>query len=374
MKIHIRLVDGPGLLRKYIFLPKKLYSDDPRWVPPFYADEWDFHNPKRNKALQYCEVIRFMAFHESQAVGRIMGIIHTPYNNLHNEKTARFYNLDCINSQEAVHNLLEAIEQWALEKGMNKLIGPFGFSDKDPQGFQIEGFEYLPILATATNPEYLPRLVVQEGYSKEVDCVSYHMDVPDELPEYYRNIYERVSQNTDLRLMEFLSRKQLKPYIIPVLELVNEAYSPIFGFAPMNKEEMRKFASQYLPVIDPHFVKLVVTRHHELIGFVVAIPEMSKGIQKAKGRLFPFGFIHILRAMRNTTQLNLMLGAVKERFRRKGVGVLMGTALLRSAAKKGFRVIDSHLILETNIPMRGECEKLSGRLCKRYRIFSKSLK
>lgn len=373
MVLELKLVNTKALLRQYIFLCENIYKTVDRWVPPFYDDEWAFHNPKKNKTLQQCDVIRVLAMMDGQPVGRIMGIIHHSYNQLHQEKTARFFNLDCINNQQVAHALIEFIERWALEKGMNKLIGPFGFSDKDPQGLQIEGFDFLPVLATPANPIYLPELIMNEGYTKEVDCVSYQMIIPKKIPELYERIHQRFSRNQNLKLVEFRSKLQIRPYIIPVLQLVNETYAPLFGFAPMSEEEMKKFANQYLPVLDPGFVKVVIDKANNVVAFVVGIPDMSAGIQKAKGRIFPFGFFYILNAMKKSKQLNLMLGAIKNGYRGTGISAFMGKAILESSIKRGIEVMDSHLILEHNLPMRGECEKLHGKVCKRYRIFSKKL-
>ncbi len=371
MSITIKVIDTKNLLRQYIFLPEKIYKGDMRWVPPLYADEWAFHNPKENKALHQCDTIRIIANKNNQPVGRIMGIIHHLYNKQHNEKTARFYNLDCTNDQEVSHRLIQYIENWGKEKGMNKIIGPYGFSNKDPQGLQIEGLEFLPILATPTNPSYLQNLVEAEGYQKEVDCVSYKMPIHSTLPPIYEKIYERIKRNQSLKLLEFTSKRALKPYIIPVFRLVNEAYASIFGFVPMTEEEMKKFAAQYLPILDPEFVKAVVNPQDELIAFVVAMPDMSIGIQKANGRLFPFGFIRILNAMRKSTQLNLMLGAVKTGLQGRGLTVLLGRAILQSAHKRGMKIMDSHLILEKNQLMRSECERIDGTVYKRFRVYQK---
>lgn len=373
MSIEIRVVDTPVLLKEYIFLPEKIYRQEPRWVPPMYMDEWAFHDPKQNKALSYCDTVRVMAYCDSKPVGRIMGIVHHPYNKQHHEDVVRFFNLDCINDQTVAHTLIGYIENWGKAKGIRKIIGPFGFSDKDPQGLQIEGLEFLPIIATPTNPRYLQALVENEGYQKEVDCVSYQMPIHPTLPPIYEKVYHRISRNQSLKLLEFTSKRQLGPYIISVLRLVNEAYESIFGFVPMTEEEMKKFAAQYLPVLDPFFVKVVVNVENEVIAFVVAMPDMSKGIQKAKGKLFPFGFIHILLAMRKATQLNLLLGAVKPGFRGVGINVLLGKSLMESAVKRGITMMDSHLILENNTLMRSECEKIEGKVYKRFRVYQKKL-
>lgn len=373
MNLTLKIVDSKSLLKDFIFLPEKIYKGSMRWVPPMYVDEWSFHNPKQNKALEYSDVIRLLVYQNNKAVGRIMGIINHKYNREHNEKTARFFALDCIHDQTVAHALIAYIEQWSKEKGMNKLIGPYGFSDKDPQGLQIEGLDLLPVIATPTNPDYLQKLVEHEEYSKELDCVSYQMPVPKQLSPVYQKIFERIYANKNFRLLEFTSKRQLKPYIIPVFRLVNETYAPLFGFVPMTEAEMKKFAAQYLPVLNPELVKVVVSTSNELIAFVVSMPDMSSGIQKAKGRLFPFGFIHVLQSMKKTNQLNLLLGAIKPQYRGKGINVLMGKSLIDSAHKLGLNVMDSHLILETNRVMRAECEKLGGLICKRYRVYQKLL-
>lgn len=302
-----------------------------------------------------------------------MGIINKKYNEQKVEKTARFFNLDCVNDQPVAHELISRIESWAAAKGMIKLIGPYGFSDKDPQGLRVDGFEHLPVIATPTNPKYLQALVEREGYTKEVDCVSYSMAISKKVPEVFQKISNRLMANKNIRLLEFNSKHQLKPYIVPVFRLVNECYAPLFGFVPMTEEEMRKFAAQYLPILDPAFVKVIVEKTNEVIAFVVSMPDMSRGIQKAKGRLFPFGFIHILNSAKKTKQLDLLLGAVKPKYRGKGLTALLGKSLMQTAASCGLETMDSHLILETNKLMCAECENVGGKIYKRYRVYKKML-
>jgi hypothetical protein len=214
---------------------------------------------------------------------------------------------------------------------------------------------------------------MNEGYTKEIDCVSYKMEIPVYVPALYDKINHRLEQKNNVRLVEFTSKKKLKPFILPVLQLVNEGYAALFGFSSMNEEEMKKFADQYLPVLDPEFVKVIVNNSNEVIAFVVAMPDMSAGIQKAKGRLLPIGFIHVLLAMRKSKQLNLMLGAIADNYRGNGLTAMLGKALITTALRRGMKVMDSHLILETNQPMRGECEKIGGQVYKRFRIFRKPL-
>jgi GNAT superfamily N-acetyltransferase len=371
--VLLREVTERQALRQYIYLPQQLYKSLVNWVPPIYADEWKFHDPEQNPALAYSETVRILAYRDGEPVGRIMGIINRKYNEEHQEKTARFFHLDCINDDAVSGALIHFVEQWAMEKGMDKLIGPFGFSDKDPQGLQIEGFEYRAVIAAPASPPYLPSLVEAEGYTKEVDCVSYQTPVPRELPALYEKVNRRLLRNQKLKLIEFKTKRQMKPYIVPVLRLVNETFTPIFGFVPMSDQEMKRLAAQYMPVLDPDFLKLVTNTEDQIVGFILGIPDMSRGIQKAKGRLFPFGFLYMLAAARKTRQLNLMIGAIKQEFRGIGINILLGTALLQTAAKRGFEFLDSHLVLESNTLMRAEYEKVGGQVYKRYRVFQKSL-
>ena len=371
--IDLQEVNDKQSLHTYIYLTRQLYKNLPNWVPPIYADEWKFHDAKHNPSLSTADVVRVIAYRNGEAVGRIMGIINKKYNEQKKEWTARFFNFDCIDEQPIAHALIDYISQWAIAKGMNLLIGPFGFSDKDPQGLQVQGFEHLPVIATPSHAPYLSKLVEAEGFTKDVDCVSFKLQVPEHLPALYLKIHERISRNRQLRLVEFRSKKQMRPYIVPVFRLVNETYTPLFGFVPMSEAEMKSMARQYLPVLDPAFVKLVLNEKDELVGFIIAMPDMSLGIQKAKGKILPFGFLYMLAAARKTKQLNLLLGAIRPDYRGIGINVLLGKALIETAMKRKFEWMDSHLVLENNTLMCSEYRNLGGEVYKRYRVFKKQL-
>lgn len=360
-------------LRTYIALPRDLYRAFPQWVPPIYSDEWKFHTPARNPALNRAVVTRFLAFRGGHPVGRIMGIINQQHNEQHQERTARFFNLDCVDDSSVSHALLGGIEEWACANRMDRVIGPFGFSEKDPQGLQIEGFEHLPVIAAPSNPPFLEGLVEQEGYAKLLDCVSFRLPITRELPPLYEKIARRVTRGGRVELVELSSKKELKPYIIPTLRLVNETYANIFGFIQMSEEDMKQLAAQYMPVLDADFVKLAKDANGELIGFILGIPDMSRGIQRANGKLWPFGFLHLLAAARRTKQLNLMLGAVREDFRGSGVHVLLGKSLIEAAKQRGFEVLDSHLVLESNRVMCSEYLNFGAEVYKRFRVYQKPL-
>jgi GNAT superfamily N-acetyltransferase len=338
-----------------------------------YGDEWDFYNPDKNRFFQDCSTILLLAEKNGRLAGRIMGIINHKYNKVHQEETGRLFAFECFDDAEVAGALTGAIEDWLRTQGIKKVIGPFGFSDKDPQGFLIEGFDQPVLIATNYSLPYMAGLMEQCGYTKEIDCVDYIVKVPDKIPEFYKAIYSRTLENNNFILKEFTRRKDLKPVIRPVFELINQTYAHIFGFSELTHKEMDYFANRYLSVINPRFVKLIYDANHELIAFALAMPEISEGIRKARGRLFPFGFISILRASRNARLLTMLLGAIRPEYRNHGLDAVLGIKMLESARKEAFKLIDSHLVLENNTKMRAEYEKLGGIVCKRYRIFRKML-
>ena len=374
MNITIKEVSSRKDLKKFIYLPEKIHADHETWVHPIYMDEWTYFDAKKNKAFSYSDTILFLAYRGSEVVGRIMGIINSRYNDYKNEKTARFGYLETWEDEEVIQALLSAVEDWAKEKGMTKMIGPYGFTDQDPEGFLIEGFEHHATIATYHNFDWMPRMIEKMGYDKDVDYFVYQLDVPKEIPEFYKKILERVKRKGNFQLHELSKRKQIKPWIIPVLDLMNECYigSNIYGYTPLDKQEMMDLAKRYLPVLDPRFVK-VITKEGEIVAFIVGIPDMTAGIKKARGKLLPFGFLKILRAAKKTKQLDLLLGAVKECYRGRGLDVLMGVGMIMSAKEAGFEVMDTHHELESNVKVRAEMEKMGGKLYKKYRVYYKTL-
>jgi len=373
MSIQIKEVQSKRDLKKFIFLPEEIHHRHENWVPPLYMDEWDFYNPARNSAFRHSNTILLLAFRDNKPVGRIMGIINNKYNKTHSETHARFFNLECHEDPETASALITAVENWARKNGMTQIIGPLGFSDKDPQGFMIEGFDKPMAVATNCSLPYMPVLIEGCGYSKEVDLVSYKLDIPDGIPQIYNTIYQRVKNNGGFVMKEFTTKKELREYIRPVFQLINETYAEIYGFAELENDEMDFMANRYMMILNPKFIKIVLDKNNKMAAFVIAMPEMAGGIRKARGRLFPFGFVHILLERKRSKMLTLYLGAIKEEYRNSGLDALMGIKMLDTAQKEKMKFMDSHLVLETNVRMRREYEKLGGVVYKKYRIYRKEL-
>ena len=374
MPIEIREVQSRRDMKTFIYLPEKIHASHENWVHPIYMDDWKYFDRKKNKAFTYCDTTIILALRDGRPVGRAMGIINQRFNEHRNERTARFGYLDVTEDKEAFTAILRHIEDWARAKGMTRIIGPYGFSDQDPEGFLIEGFDHRATIATYYNFEWMPRFLEEAGYAKDNDWYVYKLAVPKEPPEFYKRIYERAMKRGTYEIVEFRKRKDLKPWIRPILSLMNECFmsANIYGFAPLSEEEMDDLAKRYLPVVDPRFVK-AVKKEGEVVAFIIAMPDMTEGIRRARGRLLPFGFIHVLRAAKKTKQLDLLLGGIKERYRGQGLDVLLGVKTILAASEAGYEMIDTHHEMEANVKVRAEMERLGGTIYKRYRAYFKML-
>lgn len=373
MAIEIKEVINRKDLHKFIHLPEKIHKGHVNWVPPIYMDDWTFFNPKKNKSFEYSDTLLALAYKDGEVAGRIMGIINHRYNEIHYENDGRFCFMETWNDQEVFHGLISYVEDWARKKGMDHLVGPLGFSDKDPQGFMVEGFDKPIVIATNANFPYMPELLEKEGYLKKIDCVVYKVMIPEEIPPFYKAIYERALRKNNIEILEFTRTKQIKPHIHAVLRLLNETFADIYAFAPFEEREMDDYANRYLPLLDPRFIKVIREKDGEILSFIIGMPDISKGIIACRGHVLPFGIFKIIKSRKKSRQLNLLLGGIKEEYRGLGLDVIMGVKMLESARERGMEFIDSHLELETNGRMRSEMEKMGGEVYKRYRIFKKSL-
>lgn len=372
MPIRVVPVAGRHDLTAFVRLPARLHRNDHGWVPPLLMDERRAFDPKRNLALAYCDHALWLAYDGPHLVGRVAGIINRRYNTLRGERTGRFSHFESAADEAVARTLLTQVEDWSRAAGMERIVGPMGFTDQDPEGFLVEGFEEEASIATCQNAPWLIPFLESLGWTKEVDYVVYHVSVPAATPPFYERIAHRVERQGVLRVVEFERRRELNRFIGPILELMNETFTDLAGYSPLDRREMDDLARRYRPVIDPRFVK-VVRAGDVPVGFIIAIPNLNRGFRRAHGRLLPLGWLWILRAARRATRLDLLLGGIKDGYRGRGVDVLLGNAMINSARRAGFPWMDSHHELESNTQVRGEMERMGGRLYKRFRIFQKRI-
>lgn len=372
MGVEVREVRTRRELRAFIRLPFALHRGHSGWVPPLYGEDWRYFRPGTNRAFAFSDAVLALAWRGGSPAGRIMGIVNHRYNRARGESRARFGFLECANEPATAAALLGFVEGWGRGKGLDRVVGPLGFSDQDPQGFLIEGFEHEPAAGTNFNYPFMSALVEGAGYAKDMDYVVYRVDLRDGVPGFYRKIAERAAARKICRLKEYASRRELERDMTPILALMNECFRELYGYHELDEREMFALGKRFLPVLDPRFVKTAVSGP-DIVGFNVAMPNLAPGFRRAKGRLFPFGLLWILRAGRKAKQLDSLVGGIRAGFRGKGVDAILGCATMASAISAGFEFVDTHHELEYNRKVRGEMEKLGGVVYKRQRVYGKDL-
>jgi len=374
MKIQIKEVQSKKDLRDFVYLPGKINKDLKNWVPPIYSDDMTFFNPKTNESFSSCDYKLLLAYKGEELVGRCMGLIHDKYNQDHNEKCGRFSFLESINDQEVFHAMIDYVAQWAKSMGMEQLVGPLAFSDHDPQGFLVEGYNEVHVIASTCNYPYINELCEKEGLTKKVDLWSFNVIIPDKYPPIYERIAERYSRsNANIRIAEYKSRIQFRPIIKPVLQLINDTFGDIYGFTPFSEKEMNDYANRYIFLLSPAFIKVAYNEKNEVIGNIIGMPDISEGVKKCNGRILPFGIFRILWAGRKSKRVVLLLGSVRSDYQGRGVEALMGIKIMESAKKQNKNLIDTHLGLETNTKRSAEMERMGGKVYKKHRIYQMDL-
>jgi hypothetical protein len=373
MDLEVREVVSKRDRSQYLELPYELHRSHELWVPPLRLFEKDYLDPRKNLHLPYSEVICFLAFKDGEPVGRVMGIINRKLNEYWHMNQARFCDFESIDDQTVGQGLLEGLEEWARERGTDHVVGPLGFSNQDPQGFLVEGFEERPSIGTIYNFPYIPRLIEGAGYVKEVDYVTYKVVIPREVPDKLMKIIGRVEKRMSVELIEFEKKAEARKILPAVLRFMNETYTEIYGFLPLSDEIIDKTANRYAHILDPHFLKVLRNEEGELIAFIFGIKDVTEGFKRARGRLLPFGYFRILHHQRRSKRLDLLLGAIREDYRGRGLDMILAGSMINSAHALGMEVVDTHHELETNRLIRAEMEKLGGVLYKRHRIYRKDL-
>lgn len=373
MSITVEKVTNQETHNLFINLPYEIHRNHSLWVPPLKIFEKNYLDPKKNHHIDHSKIVCYLAFKNGNLAGRIMGIINSKLNETWSQKQARFCKFESINDNDVAASLFNAAETWAQKNEMEEMVGPLGFSNQDPQGFLIEGFDAKPSIGTIYNFEYIPDLLEKCGYQKEVDYVTYKVVIPDKVPEVYEKIAERLLKRATVRILEFTKKKDAKRYIPKVLEFMNETYSGIYGFIPLSEEVIRKASKTYSQILDPHFLKVIVNGKDEIVAFIFGIKDVTEGFKKAGGRLIPFGYFQIVCTQKKSKRLDLLLGAIREDFRGKGLDTLMAIAMVRSARDCNMEYVDSHHELESNTKMRAEMERMGGKVYKRHRVYRKDL-
>lgn len=380
--ITIKTVASKKEMRQFVRFNWEMYKDCPYAVPDFLEDTLDTFNPKKNPALKFCEVECFMAFRDNQMVGRVAAIINHRANERWNEKRVRFGWIDFIDDIHVTKALLETVEDWGRERGMDTIAGPLGFTDMDLEGMLTEGFDQLSTMNSIYNYPYYPEHMKQLGYEKEVGWVERKILVPKgehtaNMQKYFK-IAELVKKRYGFRLRKFKNKSEIRRegYIPKVLNVVNKAYANLYGYCELDAEQMETYANQYLQYLDKRYLSVVETADGEVIGMGICITSLSRAIQKAKAKLFPFGWWHMAKALwfnRHPQILDMLLVGVLPEYQDKGANALIFADIIPQTIKDGYEWAETHHQLEDNLPSQTQWKNLDEVIHKRRCAFKKAL-
>lgn len=376
MSVEIKTVEHSSKgLKPFVKFGIDLYKGNGCYVPPLVLDEIETLTPSANPAFEFCRAQAFMAFRDGKPVGRIVAIINEVVNSRTARNECRFGFVDFIDDKEVVDALFGAAEKWARENGMTEMVGPLGFSDMDHEGMLVDGFDEMGTMATIYNYPYYPQHMVRMGYEKDADWIEFRVEVPGELPEKHRRVADMVSRRYGLRVKKFTSRKKLKDeYGVKLFELINDAYDNLYGYSPLTRRQIDYYIDKYLGILRLECVSVVVDSNDNLVAVGISIPSMSKALRKSGGKLFPFGWYHLLKGIKGKNDVvDLMLIAVAKEYMGKGVNALIFADLVPEYVKLGYRFAESNIELETNDNVQLQWQYFNYRQHRRRRSFRKRI-
>lgn len=364
-------------MKAFVKFPIKLYKDCPYYVPPLILDELGTLNPKKNPAFDYCEMQLFLAYRNNEIVGRIGAIINHRANEIWERKSGRFGFVDFIDDNEVVDTLFAAAEEWMKAKGLDSIIGPMGFTDLDHEGLLIKGYDKISTMATTYSYPYYREQIERLGFEKDADWKEFYIPVPTETPERHRRIAEIVKTRFKLKVLKVKNLKQVTPYVDKLFRLLNIAYKPLYGFAPLTDKQIDYYVKMYVPLIRWDIVCIVIEEEtDEVVGFGIGVPNLSTALQKSNGKLFPLGWLRLLKGLKckNNRVADLMLMGVAPEYQGKGVNAIIFDDFIKSAYNGGFRHVESNPELEMNNKMVSLWDGFDAEQHKTRRAYKKHIK
>ncbi|MBP7228497.1 MAG: GNAT family N-acetyltransferase [Longilinea sp.] len=373
MPVEIREVSNLRDLRKFVLFPYQLYRNNPYWVPLLISDELNTLRRDRNPAFEYCEARYWLAYQQGKIVGRIAGILNRSHIQKWQQPYLRFSWFDFIDDPQVSKALLETVEAWAKELGLSAVHGPIGFTDLDREGMLVEGFEEMGTLSTFYNYPYYPQHMQQHGYTKDTDWVEYELSLPTEPNADIARLAEIVLRRNKLHVLQARSKKELLPYAPQIFDLLNKAYENLYGVVPLTQRQMQSYTKEYFSFIEPDLVPVILDENNKVVAFGITMPSLTRALQKARGHLWPFGFLHLMGALRKNDRADLYLVAIDPAYQGKGLNAVLMDQVQHAFIRRGFTKAESNPELETNTRVQAQWKHFDHRQHKRRRCFIKTL-
>jgi GNAT superfamily N-acetyltransferase len=375
MAVEIKKVTTKRDLRKFIMLPFKIYKGNTCWVPPLIMDEYNSLRKDINPSFDYAEAEYWLAYKEGKLVGRIAGILNPPAVEKWGAKNARFGWVEFVDDEEVAKALFDTAENWAKEHGMEGIQGPMGFIDTDKEGMLIEGFDELGTLPMIYNHAYYPKMLESFGYVKDIDWLEFEVKSPEAIHEKVLRINNLVLKRSGLKIAQVKNRKELAArYGKQLFEVIDDAYSELYGTVPLTDRHVEALVKQYLGFVSLRYAKVIVDKDDRAVAIAIAMPSLSRALQKAKGRVFPIGWIYLLQALRKPQGIDLYLVATRKEYQGRGINAVLMTEITRAAIEDGVKTAETSGELETNDKVQQLWRYYDTRQHKRRRAYVKKLK
>lgn len=377
MAIEIKKVSCKKDLKKFIRFNYELYKNNKYAVPELYPDMVETLSKDLNPAFEFCEADYFIAYKDGKIAGRIAAIINSRANEKWKTNSVRFGWIDFIEDIEVAKKLIETVEQWGKERGMTEIVGPLGFTDFDYEGMLTEGYDQLGTMAAIYNYPYYPEYLQRMGFVEDTEWVEFKIYVPDAIPEKHQRITEIVRKKFNLQVKKYKSGKKIaKEYGQEIFQLLNESYKDLYGFSELSPRQIDLYIKNYLPVVDLDMVTLITQEDGTLIGVGISMPSMARALQKAKGKMFPFGWFHLLKALfiSKPKVIDLLLVAIKPEFQGKGINALLFSDLIPVYQKKGVVYAESNPELVMNNKVQSQWSYFDCEQHKRRKTFKREIK
>jgi GNAT superfamily N-acetyltransferase len=371
--IEVRKIESKKDIKKFVQFQMDLYKDNTYFVPPIIKDELAIFDPDKNQVFKNADCWLFLAYKENKIVGRVAALINHIEIDEQKKSKMRFGWLDMIDDIEVTKALLNEVQKIGQEKQLEFMEGPVGFSNMDKAGLLIKGFEELSTMITWYNHAYYKEHMEQLGYVKATEWVEFKFKTPNPIPDKINRFADIIAQRYRLKSLRFKTTKEILPYVDQMFNLLNKTYSNLVSFVPIQEYQIELYKNKYLPFINPDFVELVVDEKGKLVGFTITMPSFSKALQKANGKLFPFGFIHLLRAKKKNTDAAFYLIGIEPEYQGKGVTAMIFRNIIQNFMNYDITNCETNPELEDNLAVQASWKNYDPTLHKRRRTYRKDL-
>ena len=373
MAVSIKEVRTKRELRQFAKFPNVLYKNNKYYVPQLISMDMATFSPKINRAFEVCEGKYWLAYKDGELVGRVAGIINHKYNRKVGQNICRFGWIDFTNDPEVVHALLDTVESYARANGMNVVEGPVGFLEFDVAGVLVDGFDQYPTAYGKYNDPYYEPLILAEGYKKETDYVEFRVTVPENI-DRYEKLSKLIGERLGLHEATFKNKKDLvRKYADGIFGVLNHAYSSLHGFSELSQAQCEDLKKEFLPQLILDYVSVIVDKDDKVVAFGITLPSLSKALIKAKGHLFPFGWYHILHALKHNDTIDALLVAISDEYKDKGVNAMLIAKMGIGYHKHGIKYLESTRELESNMAVQNMWGHFERKLHKRARVYIKEI-